>query len=414
MTLIQVPMAGVKSVTALALVNTGRRYEPSNLAGISHFLEHMVFKGTAKYANAQDLAATIDRVGGEFNAFTGKEYTGYYVKLASSSLEIALDVVTDMLCVPQLRQDDINRESGVIVEEINMYEDMPMRSIHDIFEGLIFSGNTLADTILGRKEVVTNLTSADFQNYMKTWYGFGNVVFVVAGDADVVADPKLPDHLLELTKKGGEDRNSEQQKPFFTGTYGDNRKNIVFKKTEQAHFIMGFPTFDRNDPRRAAMSVLTNLFGKTMSSRLFTEIREKRGLCYYVRASNDHYHDVGVLAGSAGVDPKRVNEALSAMRAEFFALVDGSKPVTQQEVDDAKENITGQTWLDLEDSQSVASWYGMKQLLRGEVETEEQVLAKIRAVTLEEVQQVAREVIKPETLYLGLIGPFKPEEIEWE
>lgn len=413
LTVIQVPMPGVKSVTALALVNTGRRYEPENLAGISHFLEHMVFKGTKNYETPQELAATIDRVGGEFNAFTGKEYTGYYVKLASRSLEVALDVVTDMLCAPLLRQADIDREKGVIVEEINMYEDMPMRSIHDIFEGLIFQGNTLGDTILGLKSTVTALTTNDFQSYMNQWYGFENVVFVVAGDSSVVGKPELAEHLNTLIQKGGSDRKSNDQKPHLSGTYGADRKRIVFKKTEQAHFIMGYPTFDRNDDRRAALSVLTNLFGKTMSSRLFTEIREKRGLCYYVRASNDHYNDVGVLTGSAGVDPTRVNEALKVMREEFLALIDGTKPVTQTEVDDAKENIIGQTWLDLEDSQSVASWYGMKQLLKGEVETEEEVIAKIKAVTLEEVQKLATEIIKPENLYMSLIGPFKEEQIEW-
>lgn len=413
MNVIQVPMPGVKSVTALALVNTGRRYEPDNLAGISHFLEHMVFKGTKNYPTPQELAATIDRVGGEFNAFTGKEYTGYYVKLASRSLEVALDVVTDMLCVPELRQEDIDREKGVIVEEINMYEDMPMRSIHDIFEAMFFGDNTLAQPILGRKEVVTNLKSADFKIYMNQWYGFENVVFVVAGDAEKVTDPNLPEHIQSLIQKGGSERKSDNQSPFLSGKYGDIRKSIVFKKTEQAHFIMGFPTFGRHDERRAALSVLANLLGKTMSSRLFTEIREKRGLCYYVRASNDHYHDVGVLSGSAGVDPTRVQEAVDTMRQEFFALVDGSKPVTQQEVDDAKENIIGQTWLDLEDSQSVASWYGMKQLLRGEIETEEEVVAKIKSVTVEQVQALANEIIVAEKLSLALIGPFQENEITW-
>lgn len=413
MTVIQVPMPGVKSVTALALVNTGRRYEQESLAGISHFLEHMVFKGTKNYPNPQILAATIDRVGGEFNAFTSHEYTGYYVKLASRSLEVALDVVTDMLCVPLLRQEDIDRESGVIVEEINMYEDMPMRSIHDIFEKLIFAENTLADTVLGTKKSVTSLKDTDFKNYMDTWYGFPNVVFVVAGDSEVVSDPKLPEHLNTLVSKGGGDRKSAEQKAFFTGKYGKKRTNIVFKKTEQSHFIMGFPTFDRNDERRSALAVLSTLFGGAMSSRLFTEIREKRGLCYYVRASADLYHDVGIFTGSAGVDPRRVNEAIQAMKQEFLGLVDGTKPITQQEVDDAKENIIGSTWLELEDSQSVASWYGMKQLLRGKIETEEEVVARIKQVTLDEVQHVARDIIQDDQLYFALIGPHKESEITW-
>jgi predicted Zn-dependent peptidase len=253
----------------------------------------------------------------------------------------------------------------------------------------------------------------DFANYMNSWYGFKNVVFVVAGDTDVVSDPKLPEHLNTLISKGGADRISNEQKPYLSAVYGTERTKIVFKQTEQSHFLMGFPSFARDDERRSALSVLTTLFGGAMSSRLFTEIREKRGLCYYVRAANDHYHDVGIFTGSAGVDPRRVNEAIQAMKQEFFALVDGSKPITQTEVDDAKENIIGQTFLDLEDSQSVASWYGMKQLLRGEVETEEQVIERIKAVTLEQVQQVAKDIVQADKLYFSLIGAHKQEEITW-
>lgn len=410
LTVLRVAMPGVKSVTALALVNTGRRYENEQFAGISHFLEHMVFKGTNKYPTAQDVAAAIDDVGGEFNAFTGKEYTGYYVKLAARYLDTALDVVTDMLCVPALRQEDIDRESGVIVEEINMYEDMPMRQIHNIFDQQIFAGTNLEGEILGLKETVTALKSEDFRNYINNWYGFGNVVFIVAGDADVVTDDALVEKIANLVKKGGEERKSSDQKPFYKSKYAPKRKHIVYKKTEQAHFKMGFPAFGRTDERRYALSVLTTLMGTTMSSRLFSEIREKRGLCYYVKADTDYYQDVGVFTGYAGVDPKRVNEAITAMKEEFLALL-GEKPVTEQEVASAKRNVIGQLFLDLEDSQSVAIWYGMKQLLQKEIETEEEVVKKIEAVTLDAVQELVREIVKEENLHFALIGPFKDEDI---
>ncbi len=410
LTVLRVAMPGVKSVTALALVNTGRRYEEEKFAGISHFLEHMVFKGTDKFPTAQDVAAAIDDVGGEFNAFTGKEYTGYYVKLAARYLDTALDVVTDMLCVPTLRQEDIDRESGVIVEEINMYEDMPMRQIHSIFDKQIFADTNLEGEILGLKETVTALKSADFRHYMNEWYGFGNVVFIVAGDESVVGDDSVVTKIENLVKKGGEERKSSDHKPFYGSKYAPKRKQIVYKKTEQAHFKMGFPAFSRSDERRYALTVLTTLMGTTMSSRLFTEIREKRGLCYFVKADTDFYQDVGVFTGYAGVDPKRVNEAVSTMKSEFLALLN-EKPVTEQEVASAKRNVIGQLFLELEDSQSVAIWYGMKQLLQGEIETEEEIVKRIEAVTLEDVQKLVHEIVREDNLHFALIGPFKEEDI---
>lgn len=409
-TFLQIPMEGVKSATVLALINAGRRYEDEKVAGISHFLEHMVFKGTKYYPTAQALAESIDNVGGEFNAFTSKEYTGYYAKLASRYLDTALNVVTDMVCTPILRQEDIDRESGVIVEEINMYEDMPMRNIQDIFDMLMFEGSNLEGKILGTKETVKSLKTEDFQAYMNEWYGFKNVVIVVAGDAEMVGSKDLADRVAAYLEKGGSDRKSSSHKPFFTNQYGSKRTRIVHKKTEQAHFVLGFPSYPRGDERKYALSVLTTLMGKTMSSRLFSEVREKRGLCYYVRAENDFYHDVGVFGAAAGVDPSRLQEALNVTVGEFQSLI-SDKPVREEEVHAAKQNLIGSLLLELEDSQSLAGWHGMKQLLEGKVESEEEVVARIEAVTLEAVQAVAKDLIKPGTMRFGLIGPFNEGDI---
>lgn len=410
-TFLRVPMPSVGSVTVLALVNAGRRYEDDRVAGISHFLEHMVFKGTKNYATSQILAAVVDEVGGEFNAFTSKEYTGYYVKLAARFTDLALDVVTDLICAPLLRQEDIDREVSVILEEMNMYEDMPMRNIGDIFDELLFDGSNLAGRILGDKAALKSLKSADFQQYMDDWYGFKNVVFVVAGNAEKVNDPGLQARVEELLAKGATARAAKEHQSFFQKRYGNEKNRIVNKKTEQAHFIMGFPGYQRTDDRRYALTVLSTLMGKTMSSRLFTEIREKRGLCYYVRSEVDFYHDVGVFGASAGVDPNRINEAVSAMRAELLAAV-GDKPVTAAEVNAAKQNLIGSLLLDLEDSHSVASWYGMKQLLEGKVETEEETIAKLEKITLDSVQAVAADLLQADRLRFALIGPFSQTDIK--
>lgn len=410
-TFLQIPMEGVKSATVLALINAGRRYEEDRVAGISHFLEHMVFKGTTKFPTAQQLAEAIDSLGGEFNAFTSKEYTGYYAKLASRYLDTALDVVTDMVCAPLLRQEDIDRESGVIVEEINMYEDMPMRNIQDIFDRLMFGGTNLEGKILGTKETVKALKSEDFLSYMQQWYGFPNVVIVIAGDASLVGDERLVEKVSVALMKGGEERQAQTHKPFFTGKYGEGRRVFVHKQTEQAHFVLGFPSYARDDVRRYALSVLTTLMGKTMSSRLFSEVREKRGLCYYVRAENDFYHDSGVFGAAAGVDPARLQEAVQVTIGEFQSLIT-DKPVLEHEVQSAKQNLIGGLLLELEDSQSLAGWHGMKQLLEGKVESEEDVVARVEAVTLADVQAVAHDLIKPGTMRFALIGPFHEGDIE--
>jgi predicted Zn-dependent peptidase len=409
---LRIPMPGVKSVTVLALVNAGRRYETEDVAGISHFLEHMVFKGTQNFANSQELASAIDTVGGEFNAFTSKEYTGYYVKLASRYLDTALTVVTDMLCTPKLREDDIRRESLVITEEINMYEDMPMRNIDDVFDELMYANSNLAGRVLGTKETVQSLNRDKFLEYIGKWYGFANVLIVVAGDDSVVKSPDLPKKIEEYLQKGGADRQAADHTPFLKDSiYGDERHRIVFKETEQAHFILGFPSFPRSDERRYALNLLATLLGKTMSSRLFTEIRDNRGLCYYIHASTDFYHDGGVFGAAAGVDPHRIVEAITATKQEFQALL-AAKPVTETELQGAKQNIIGRLALEMEDSQSVAYWYGMRLLLDGKVETPEEVVKRIEQVSLDQVKSVGEQLIHEDQLRLALIGPFKNEDLE--
>ena len=408
--LLRIPMPAVKSVTVLALVNAGRRYEPEEWAGISHFLEHMVFKGTQNFANSQELSAAIDNVGGEFNAFTSKEYTGYYVKLASRYLDVARNVVSDMLCTPKLRPEDITREAQVIREEISMYEDMPMRRIGDVYDELLYNGN-LQGEVLGEKETIARLTRDNFVEYISTWYGFENVVFVVAGDENVVGDEALVSKVEEYLAKGGGERQSHEHDSFFENNhYGTEKKRIITKETEQAHFVLGMPSFSRKDKRRYALSLFSTLLGRTMSSRLFTEIRDNRGLCYYVRSNTDFYHDAGSFDVAAGVDPHRIEEAITATRQELLQAID-SRPVTELELKGARQNMIGGLFLELEDTQSVAYWYGLKYLLEGVLETEQEVIQKLEKVTLEEVNQVAKDIIQEDQIRLALIGPFKEEDL---
>lgn len=413
LTVIRVPMPAVQSVTVLALVNVGSRFEEPRLWGISHFLEHMVFKGTEKYPDAQTLAAAVDAIGAKFNAFTSKEYTGYYVKATSKGLDLALDVVSDMLLTPKLLQEDIDREKGVIIEEINMYADMPASHVATQFEAATFIDKSLGHDIIGTKETVSAFTSADFKQHLHNWYGRGNIVLILSGDDKVIQSTSLLEKVDQLFQKGdAKDRlSSSAQEHLGEHPLTDTKLTVIHRPTEQAHFVLAFPSMKRGDSRRPALSLLNVLLGGNMSSRLFTEVREKRGLCYYVHSDADFYHDIGLFGGSAGVDPKRVEEAVTVTLEEYFALGSGRKPVTAEELQRAKDYITGKFVLDLEDSESVAQYFGMKQLLLGEVETPEELLTKYLAVTLDEVNALAREILVKDHLRFAVIGPFADKSI---
>ncbi len=413
--ILRIPMSGVESVTVLVLANTGSRYEVPQQYGIAHFFEHMVFKGSQNYPTAQALAATIDGVGADFNAFTSKEYTGYYVKAASRHVELALDVVSDMLLTPKLRQEDIDREKGVIIEEIHMYEDTPAQHVGNLFDRMAFAGSGLGHDIIGSEQTVSSLTSADFQGFLRKWYGLPNLLLVIAGDEEIVgsdeilkqAEQAFSKQDLQTAERGAE--KVKVIKDLTADPYADNFFHLENKKTEQAHFILGWPGLDRFSKDRYALSLLNIVLGASMSSRLFTEVREKRGLAYYVRSEVDSYHDTGLFGAAVGADPKRVEEALEVTIQEFTKLAAGEEPLTAGELSRAKEYAAGKMALSYENPLMLAQYYGMKQLLMGEIETMDEVLEKLRAVSLDDIEQVVKKIIQPGQLRLSLIGPFADE-----
>ena len=401
--IITVPMDSVQSLTVMALSNTGSRYESPKQYGIAHFFEHIVFKGTNKYPTAQDLAEAVDSVGANFNAFTGKEYTGYHVQVASKHFELALDVVSDMLLTPKLRQEDIDREKGVIIEEMNMYADMPKAHISNLFEQMIFKGNGLSHDIIGSKKTVSNITSADFEEFLNTWYGMDNLIVVVAGERAVVEKPATLE-LIEKMFSKVKDRKSEPTHPVIDRVLSGEKFLLHAKKTEQIHFTFGWPGIQRKSGERYAMMLLNAIVGGNMSSRLFSEIREKRGLCYYVYSEVRQFHEGGLFGASAGVDPNRVEEAIEASLAEFTKISAGKKPITNAELKRAKDYVVGKMILGLEDSESVAQFFGLRQLLHGQIESPSEAIEKMKAVTLAQVQTLAKKLIKKGELRFALIG----------
>ena len=408
-------MKSVESVTVLVLANTGSRYEQTDQHGTAHFFEHMVFKGTQNFPTAQILSRAVDGVGADFNAFTSKEYTGYYVKTASDHLDLALSVVSDMLLRPLLRQEDIDREKGVIVEEMNMYADNPASHIANLFDQMVYRGSGLSHNLVGEKETVTQQTQADFRQFLQQWYGLGNLILVLAGDEKVVNDTHLLSKVNDyFSEKDVVDRQPTAKiSPYLVSNpISQEKLHVELKETQQAHLVLGWPGISRKSDQRYILSVLSVILGGNMSSRLFTEVREKRGLCYYVHTDVDYFHDGGLFGGSAGVDPSRFAEALKVMVGEFRQLADGRQPVSTQELQMAKDYVMGKMVLGFEDSESLAQFFGMRLLLQGKTVSPEEMETKIKAVTLDQVQALAKQLILPDELRLAVIGPFKKLEVE--
>lgn len=407
---IRIPMVGVRSVTVLALVNSGSRYEQSGKHGLAHFFEHIVFKGSKKYPTAQILAATVDGVGANFNAFTSKEYTGYYVKAASEHLDLALDVVSDMLLQPRLLQEDIDREKGVIIEEMNMYADTPSRYVGTLFDRMAFVDSGLSHDIIGNKEAISNFKTQDFRDYLDQWCGLSNIVLVLSGQSELVNDAQVLEKVRSIfSPKGSASKTKKVKvKPYLVqNPFSNNKLHVEFRETQQAHFELGWPGVRRLAKERYALVLLSTVLGGNMSSRLFSEVREKRGLCYYIHSDVEHYHDTGVFGASAGVDPTRVDEALKVTIGEFEAIADGSKPVTDQELERAKDYLLGKMVLSYEDSEVLAQYYGLKQLLLDKIETPMEVMEKLKQVEKKEVEVVAKKLLREKEMRLAVIGPFK-------
>lgn len=394
---LSVPMLGTDSVTAMILCKTGSRNETLTQAGISHVLEHMVFKGTKKYPTPMAIAEAVDGIGAEQNAFTSKEYTGYYITSAAKHLGLTLDIQSQMLTAPRLPQDDLNREREVIVEEINMYEDQPMSKAIEEFENLIYDGSDMGRMIIGTKETVRATTSEDLAKYMNRWYKGSNMLVVVAGKIeDLTKTNRLIDDKFGVMSSGSLDKYESSAK------YGSPEHRHFKKPTEQAHFVMGVPGLSINDPQRYALQMGQVVLGGGMSSRLFNEIREKRGLAYYVKAELDMNFDCGYLGVRAGVKLEQLSEAMKVVKEEMLKLAD---TITEAELSKAKEYILGHMPLSLEGSMDIAQFYGMRTLVLDGIRQPDEVVEKISQVNLDQVKKVVAEMVSEDKIRSVVVGP---------
>lgn len=406
------------SLTTILLVGAGSRFENEKNNGIAHFFEHMAFKGSKKYPNSFLISSTIEGIGGIFNAFTSKDHTGYWIKSTSEHFPTVIDVISDMVLNPILSVEEIEREKGVIVEEINMYEDTPQRKVGELFEGLLYKGNPLGFDIAGTKDTVTKFTRNTFVEYIDNLYYPNNTVLVVAGGLSQKSKIKNQNYnskLKIIEEKFSNWKNGERSR-FMPMVESQKKPQMLvkYKKTEQAHFSLGFRAFSFNDRRKYALNVLSTVLGGGMSSRLFIEVRERRGLCYYISSGSELYHDCGNFVTQAGVTNNldKVKEAIKVILNEHKKIVDGD--IKKEELKRAKELIKGRLLLSFEDSATVATFFGTKKLLQDKVETPEEAIKKIEKVSIDEISRLAGEIFTPERLNFALIGPFKEGDFKLE
>ena len=397
------PMSGVRSASLIFYYNVGSRIEPNEIAGISHFLEHMVFKGTDQRPDPMMISQEIESVGGIVNAGTGRESTSYWVKVPSTHFALAFDVLADMMRNSTFDAAELDKERHVIYEEIRSVQDIPEELVHDLIDQVVWQDDPIGREIAGSEETVANISRDAMVDFWHNNYGADRLVVAAGGDVrheDVVALTEK--YFGDLPKS----ENGFTATPV-TVTQAERRVKIITRETEQAHFCLSFPALSYHDDRRYTQSTIESILSSGMSSRLFQEIRENLGLVYSIYGYFRGYEDIGQGVIYAGTDNERVKETIAATVNELKKLRD--IPVPADELERSKTLRKGRLLMSLEDSRSVASWVGSQEATYGEIMTPEQVMEKIDAVTVEDVQQLSAEILRDDRFNLALIGPFTDE-----
>ncbi len=392
------PMTETGTATVLVMTGVGSRFETRKENGIAHFLEHMMFKGTTKRPTAFDISRELDSIGAEYNAFTGKEYTGYYAKVEAHHWETALDVVSDMFLNAKIDQDEIDRERGTIIQEINMYEDMPARKVGDFWEEHLYGDTPLGWDIAGPKENIKAFNRRDFVKYMERGYVGGNVVVGIAGNIDpkkVMAEVEARFGVVKTGARPEFKKASDRQS--VPGVF------IHKKKTDQTHFLLGVRGYDMYHPDRFALGILSVILGGGMSSRLFIEVRERRGLAYRVRTEIETFHDAGYIATQCGVEHENLEKAISVILDEYKKIA--TEKVGKDELRKAKEYIKGGLAMGLEGSDDVIEYLVSQEILRSEIVLPKDKVRAIERVTADDVLRVAQDLFRNDRLNLAVVGP---------
>ena len=393
-------LEGRDSVGLAIWVRVGSRYESKKISGISHFVEHMLFKGT-KHRSTKQIKEEVEGVGGVLNAFTGEESTCYFVKIPKSHLESAFDVLQDMVNHATLKEEEFKKEKPVILEEIKMYLDLPSQYVHEIMSELLWPEQPVGRPIAGTLETVSGLCRSDLYQYVQSYYHPKNLLVTVCGEV-------RHEEIKALTQQHFNGSAKKQISKFIPARSSSNAKRsrmrFLDKKTEQTHFVIGFHGLSRNHPDRYALAVLNVVLGANMSSRLFEEVREKRGLAYEIKSGLSFLNDTGAISISAGVEPKKAPFAVQVIMRELSRLK--RKPVTANELRRAKDYFLGQLTLSLEDTLEHALWYGERVLYGGELPNVSEIRRKVEEVTEQNIQSLSKKFFKTEEIHLSLIGPL--------
>ncbi|MFA6190526.1 MAG: pitrilysin family protein [Candidatus Staskawiczbacteria bacterium] len=403
--IITVPVENANSITVLILVGTGSKYETKDINGISHFLEHMFFKGTIKRPSTLNISETLDSVGGEYNAFTSKEVTGFWAKVDKKHADVAIDWISDIFLNSQFDEKEMEREKGVIIEEVNMYLDTPTAYIGDLWEELLYGDQPAGWKVIGEKENILSFNREKVVDYYKSHYSSSNVIVCVAGG---ITREEMEEKVKTYFK--GIEKNKEGIKVKVIEKQSEPEILLHYKKTDQTHFCLGVRAYDLFDERRYALSLLAIILGGNMSSRLFIKVRERNGLAYSIHTSADSTTDAGYLVTQAGIDHKNLEKSIELILQEYKDLKENK--ITEKELQKAKDYLKGITSLSLDSSDYQASFYGLQELFEKNIITPEEKFAKIDKISIDDINKVAEDIFLPEKLNLAVIGPYKESEFD--
>ncbi len=398
-----IPMKNAKSVTVLILVGTGSKYETKDINGMSHFLEHMFFKGTKKRPTTLKISETLDMIGGQYNAFTSKEVTGFWAKVDKKHVDIALDWIADMFLKSKFEAAEIEKEKGVVIEELNMYLDMPSSYVSELFEDLLYKDQPAGWRIVGEKETILAFTREKMVEYYKHHYASENTVVCVAGDISAKQIEKKINGYFAGVKKA-----KAPQKEITKESQAKPEVLVHYKKTDQTHFCLGVRAYDMYDNRKYALTLLSIILGGNMSSRLFISVRERHGLGYYIHTSVDATTDTGYLVTQSGIKNGNLQKAIELVLQEYKDLK--NKKITPRELKKAKDYIRGSMSLSLDGTDSQASFFATQEVMEGKTQSPEEKLKMMDKVTVADINNVAQDIFQPQKLNLSVIGPIEEKE----
>jgi predicted Zn-dependent peptidase len=395
-------MPHTHSVSISYLVGTGSRYETEEQAGISHFIEHLLFKGNTRRPTSKDISAAIEGVGGGLNGGTDKESTVYWARVARPNFLLALEVLTDMLLHSLFDPQELERERGVIIEEINMTKDVPAQQVHLLTDEILWPDHPLGRDIAGSKETMTTINREMMLDYVKSMYLPENTVIAIAGDIK-------HEEAVDAVDKATSGWAGKNDKPGYIPFSAKPNPRILIEKrdTEQAHLCLALPGLSILHPERFVLDMLNIILGEGMSSRLFTEVRDRLGLAYSIHSFIDHMQDTGAITISAGVEPQNLALAVETIVKELSLL---KETIPEEELTKAKEFAKGRLLLRMEDTRAVAGWTGGQEILTGNILTLEEVVSKIDSVTVSQLQETACNLIREEDLRLAVVGSVKDEQ----